>query len=89
MLDGCTDCNALQAPITTIGFVAIAASIILAVWYLARCSRRFTAAMEPISFSVPCKIYFSTCQVQYTSLAWSHNVPKASDYACVLRRLRS
>ena len=35
----------------------------LIVWYSARVSKRFAAACEAISFSVPFKIYFATCQI--------------------------
>ena len=88
-LDECKDCSTLQVPITEIIFIAAVAVIILTVWYLARSNKRFAAVMESVSFSVPFKIYFSTCQVQYMALTWSHNTPKVSNYVCVLQCLRS
>ena len=62
-MDNCADCNSLQTPITTIVVVVTITVVVLGTWYTSRTSKRFAAAMEAISLSVPLKIYFSTCQI--------------------------
>ena len=61
--DHCADCNSLQTPITTIAVVVTITVVVLGTWYTSRTSKRFAAAMEAISLSVPLKVYFSTCQI--------------------------
>ena len=73
----CMDCNAFHTPVSALVLAVAAAVVGLAVWYLRSTSESFAAALESISFSVPCKIYFATCQVTW-------QVHKGA-YVCVLR----
>ena len=61
--DRCADCASLQAPMIAFTSSVVAVIIGFIVWYLQRTKRRFAAYMESISFSVPLKIYFATCQI--------------------------
>ena len=61
--DRCAICDSLNTPIATIISAVTAVVVGLAVWYMARSRKRFATMMESITFSVPLKIYFSTCQI--------------------------
>ena len=61
--DYCADCSALDTPIVTIIFVVTTTVVLLVTWRLARINKRVAAATEALSFSVPLKIYFATCQI--------------------------
>ena len=61
--DRCANCDSLNTPIATIISLVTAVVVGLAVWYMARFNKRFAAMMESMTFSVPLKIYFSTCQI--------------------------
>ena len=62
-IDRCANCDSLNTPIATIISLVTAVVVGLAVWYMARFNKRFAAMMESMTFSVPLKIYFSTCQI--------------------------
>ena len=61
--DRCASCNTLPFPTTALLLAVIAGALVCAVWFLTRTNTTFAAALESISFSVPFKIYFATCQV--------------------------
>ena len=82
-IDRCSPCDALNAPATLIILVAVAGVIVLSLWYLTRFNKRFAAALESISVSVPFKIYFAACQVQYQRMCVFAYVSGISVCACV------
>ena len=55
--------RSLPFPTTALLLAVVAGMLVCAVWFLTRTNTTFAAALESISFSVPFKIYFATCQV--------------------------
>ena len=61
--DRCADCGALDTPVVAIVLIVTTTIVLLVIWYLARINKGVAAATEALSFSVPLKIYFATCQI--------------------------